>query len=65
MKVGQQRQVTVVNLGTAMPYGLVERYTGLAPTAWFYGVHELRVRDGQILSVKQFDMLELAESYGD
>jgi hypothetical protein len=65
MKVGQQRQVTVVNLGTAMPFGLVERYTGLAPTAWFYGVHELRVRDGQILSVKQFDMLELAERYGD
>jgi hypothetical protein len=65
MKVGQQRQVTVVNLGTSMPFGLVERYTGLAPTAWFYGVHELRVRDGQILSVKQFDMLELEERHGN
>jgi hypothetical protein len=65
MKVGQQRQVKVVNLGTSMPHGLVEKYTGLAPTGWFYGVHELRIMDGQILSVKQWDMLELEERYGD
>jgi hypothetical protein len=65
MKVGQQRQVKVVNLGTSMPYGLVEKYTGLAPTGWFYGIHELTIRNGQISAVRQWDMLELENLYGD
>jgi hypothetical protein len=65
MKVGQQRQVKVVNLGTSMPYGLVEKYTGLAPTGWFYGIHELTIRSGQISAVRQWDMLELENLYGD
>jgi hypothetical protein len=65
MKVGQQREIKVLNLGTSMPYKLVEKYTGLAPTGWFYGIHELRVQDGQILSVRQYDMPELESLYGD
>jgi hypothetical protein len=65
MKVGQQRQVKVLNLGTSMPYGVVEKYTGLAPTGWFYGIHDIRIRDGKILSVQQLDMLLLEERYGD
>jgi predicted phosphodiesterase len=64
-KVGQQRKITIVNLGTAMPHGTVEKYTGLAMSGWSYGAFVLRIQAGQILSAKQFDMIELEEVYGD
>jgi predicted phosphodiesterase len=62
-KVGQQRKITVVNVGTTMPYGEIEKYTGLAMSGWSYGVFELRIRDGEILSVKNWDMLEIEGLY--
>jgi predicted phosphodiesterase len=62
-KVGQQRKITVVNVGTSMPFGEVEKYTGLAMSGWSYGVFELRIRDGEILSVKNWDMLEIEGLY--
>jgi hypothetical protein len=61
-KIGQ-RKITVVNLGTSMPYGMIERYTGLAMTGWSYGVFMLRIQGGVILSEKFFDMLELEAKY--
>ncbi len=64
-KVGQHRRVTVVNVGTAMPWGIVEKYTGLAMSGWSYGAFELRIQSGTILSAKHWDMLELAQLYGD
>lgn len=64
-KVGQQRKLTIVNLGTSMPWGAVEKYNGLSMTGWSWGVFELRIQAGQILSAKHFDMIELEERYGD
>jgi hypothetical protein len=64
-KYGQHRKVTVLNLGTSMPYGMVEKYTGLSMSGWSYGIFLLRIRAGEILSAKHFDMLELEERYGD
>jgi hypothetical protein len=61
-KIGQKK-ITVVNLGTSMPYGLVEKYTGLAMTGWSYGLFLLRIQDGLILSEKFFDMLEIEGLY--
>jgi hypothetical protein len=46
-----------------MPFGEVEKYTGLAMSGWSYGVFELRIRDGEILSVKNWDMLEIEGLY--
>jgi hypothetical protein len=64
-KIGQQRKVTVVNLGTSMPQGMVEKYSGLSQTGWSYGAFLLRIRDGVILSAKHYDMIELEERYAD
>lgn len=64
-KVGQQRSITVVNLGTSMPYGMVEQYTGVAMSGWSYGAVVLRICNGEILSVKHYDMRELEERYAD
>lgn len=62
-KVGQNRKIRVVNLGTSMPHGIVEKYNGVAMTGWDYGICELRIQGGVILSVKHIDMLELEAMY--
>jgi predicted phosphodiesterase len=64
-KVGQNRAITVVNLGTSMPMGMVEPYTGVAMSGWSYGVVVLRICNGDILSVKHFDMTELEQKFAD
>lgn len=64
-KIGQHRRITVVNLGTSMPYGVVEKYNGLSMTGWTYGVWELRIQGGNIIGWKFIDMLELSELYAD
>jgi hypothetical protein len=48
-----------------MPYGMVEKYSGLSTTGWGYGVYDLRIQGGVIISAKHHDMLELEERYGD
>jgi predicted phosphodiesterase len=42
-KVGQQRKISVVNLGTSMPYGTIEKYNGLSMTGWSWGFFDLRI----------------------
>jgi hypothetical protein len=64
-KIGQERKITVVNLGTSMPFGVIERYNGLAMTGWSWGYFELRIRAGVILSAKHFDMIEAEQLYGN
>jgi hypothetical protein len=54
-----------VNLGTSLPQGVVEKYAKMSQTGWTYGIFLLRILDGQILSAKHYDMLELEERYGD
>lgn len=63
IKVGQSRKITALNLGTSMPYGMIEKYSGLSMTGWSYGVYELRIQAGAIISEKFYDMLELEERW--
>jgi hypothetical protein len=64
-KVGQQRKVTILNLGTSMPMNMVEKYSGLSQTGWSYGIFLLRIQGGVILSAKHYDMTELEQLYAD
>jgi predicted phosphodiesterase len=65
VKIGQQRKLTIVNLGTSMPMGVVEKYSGMSMTGWSYGIFLLRIRAGEIMSAKHYDMIELEGAYGD
>jgi len=65
VKVGQDRKITALNLGTAMPWGVTEKYNKRSTTGWSYGIYELRIQDGNIISEKFYDMLELYEMYGE
>jgi hypothetical protein len=58
-----QRNLTVVNLGTCMPYGMIEKYSGMSMTGWSWGCYLLRISDGEILSEKFFDIRELEEMF--
>jgi hypothetical protein len=64
-KLGQSRSIQIVNLGTSLPQGVVEKYAKMSQTGWTYGIFLLRILDGQILSAKHYDMLELEERYVD
>jgi predicted phosphodiesterase len=63
-KVGENKQITCLNLGTAMPMGHIANYARLSVTGWSYGVYILRIAKGVILSEKFWDMSELEETYG-
>lgn len=62
-KIGPNNRVTVLNLGTAMPYGTMEHYATLSTTGWTYGVFELTLHGGQIVGENFVSMLDLEERY--
>jgi hypothetical protein len=64
-RIGQGKSIQVLNLGTSLPHGVVEKYAKMSQTGWTYGIFLLRILDGQILSSKMFDMIELQQRYGD
>lgn len=64
-KIGSNQQISVLNLGTSMPFGKLASYARLSQTGWSYGIYLLRLHGGVIVSEKFWDMRELAEIYGD
>ena len=64
-KIGTNNSVTVWNLGCSLPQGYVEPYVGHATSGWHYGVYELLIDQGRIMSDKHISMTELEDMYGD
>jgi hypothetical protein len=64
-KIGPTNQIKVVNVGCGLPFGHVEDYAKLSTTGWDYGVMEIAIQGGQIISEKWFDMLEVLDRYGE
>lgn len=62
---GTGERKDILNLGTAMPWGERAHYVGTAQTGWWYGMYDIRILGGMILSAKPISMLELEEDYGD
>lgn len=63
-KIGPNNRITLCNLGTCMPFGEIEDYS-VGTTGWSYGVVDLRLQAGLIVSAKFIDVRELEELYGD
>ena len=64
-KIGPAKSVEILNLGTAMPQGLVKYYAGKSMTGWAYGVWSLSIRDGHIVGHSYTSMADLESRYGD
>jgi hypothetical protein len=63
-KIGPNNKISLCNLGTLMPYGVIEDYS-VGTTGWSYGLVDLRIQAGLIVSAKFVDVRELSEMYGD
>jgi hypothetical protein len=63
-KIGPNNKISLCNLGTNMPHGVVEDYN-VGLTGWTYGVVDIRIQGGLIVSAKFHDQMELKERYGD
>lgn len=57
--------VTVVNAGCAMPQGHIESYAKHSLTGWWWGVMDMVIAHGRIVSVSEVSMAELDSRYGD
>lgn len=62
-KIGPTNHVKIVNLGCALPSYHVEAYAQMSTTGWGYGVYELTLQAGRIISEKFFEMSELRNRY--
>jgi hypothetical protein len=63
-KIGINNSIEVLNLGSAMPDGYVAKYAGTATSGWSYGIYELSIKSGHIVSHRFLDMRYLQEQYG-
>jgi hypothetical protein len=56
-------RLTVLNLGTALPYGHVEDYASTSLTGWGWGIWDLSLQAGQIVGHRFIPMDELERTY--
>lgn len=63
-KIGPAQHVTVLNLGCALPDGHIEDYALASTTGWTYGIYDLTIGGGHILSASFIPMAELDRRYG-
>lgn len=62
-KIGINNSIEVMNLGSAMPNGYVAKYAGTATSGWSYGIFDLTIKSGHIVSHQFINMVELEEKY--
>jgi hypothetical protein len=63
-KIGPQKRIDICNLGSAMDHGHVEDYARMSTTGWTWGVYDLTIQAGLIVSDRFTSMLELQQRYG-
>lgn len=62
-KIGPVPRLTVLNLGTALPYGHIEDYASTSLTGWGWGIWDLSLQAGQIVGHRFIPMDELERTY--
>lgn len=63
-KIGINNSIEVLNLGSAMPDGYIAKYVGTATSGWSYGIFDLKLKGGHIVSHQFHDMEHLEKTYG-
>jgi hypothetical protein len=62
-KIGPAEAVSIVEVGCALPYGVVEPYAKHSSTGWSYGVVAMSVCGGQITDLAFVSMLTLDRDF--
>jgi hypothetical protein len=62
-KIGENKGVTLIDVGTSLPHGHVEPYAKLSQTGWYYGIHDVIIRNGRIDDFARISMKSLEARY--
>lgn len=62
-KIGPNQKVTILNVGSFMPYGYTPPHAKGSTTGLTYGLYDLRIGGGQILSSNFVNILDLERDY--
>lgn len=62
-KIGEDKGVTLIDVGTSLPHGHVESYAKLSQTGWYWGVHDVIIRSGRIDDFARISMKTLEARY--
>ncbi len=63
-KIGEDRGVMLIDVGTSLEHGHVENYAKLSQTGWYWGLHSLTIRSGRIDDFSRVSMKTLEQRYG-
>ena len=63
-KIGHTSGIDVMEVGCALPYGVVEHYALHSLNDWWYGIVDLHVLDGRIVDYNRVSMLTLRNEFG-
>jgi hypothetical protein len=63
-KIGPWGGITLVNLGTALPFGYIKPYARIAASSWSWGLYNLTIQSGHIIGHDFISMQELQTRYG-
>jgi len=64
-KIGPVDVISMVEIGCALPWGVVESYAKHGMTGWWHGVVPMTVQGGVITDLAFVSMLTLEREYGD
>lgn len=64
-KIGNNQSITILDIGCSLPQGYTEPYVGHSSSGWMYGIYDILIDQGRLLSDKHISMTELEELYGD
>jgi hypothetical protein len=62
-KIGNGTGVTLIDVGTSLPHGHVEPYAKLSQTSWWWGLHDVIIRNGRIDDFARISMKSLEARY--
>jgi hypothetical protein len=62
-KIGENVGVTLIDVGTSLPHGHVENYAKLSQTGWWWGIHDVIIRNGRIDDFARVSMKTLEARY--
>jgi len=63
-KIGDNQFVRVLNAGTSLPEGHIERYAMHSQSGWTYGIYDLIIRNNHVDNWHWVPMTDLERNYG-
>ena len=63
-KIGNNKEVQIINVGCSLPQGHVESYAQHSQTGWSFGIANLTIQNGHVRDYQFISMERLKELHG-